>query len=151
MTKLYDKRDDYCILYCQFSLHLWQHPFSTCIWSFLYWNSSYARAYRNNAEFFNRSRLLTMRLRNRVMLLKVITTEVVWSSSWIAIVYTSVRWELLRTACHGILFLFRLFWFCFFISNSEVFLEKQRTFIQTGAPYPCSQFLVDCEYLIYFS
>ena len=41
-------------------LHLWQHPLSTCMWSFHITTICYARACRNN--FLYRARLLIIRL-----------------------------------------------------------------------------------------
>ena len=34
LTKLYDKRVWVFIPYCQLPVYLWEHPLSTCVWSF---------------------------------------------------------------------------------------------------------------------
>ena len=53
--------------------------------------------------------------------------KVVITNSWIVTVYPSTPLKLICSTCHGFLFLFRLPWIWLFMSNSAVFLEKQRT------------------------
>ena len=74
------------IPYCQLSFHLWQHPFRTSAWSFhITTLTLYATACQIYAAFSAVLDFLPLGFWNRVRCYKiqVITTEVLWSLSWI--------------------------------------------------------------------
>ena len=72
-------------LYCQFFFHLWQHPFSTCKWSFHITTHRLCQSLLKLLGLFvpcytsyNKAPVTGL----CGFKIKVITTEVLWSSSW---------------------------------------------------------------------
>ena len=66
-------------------------------------------------------------------------------NSWIATMYSYATYKLICSTCHNFTFLFRLPWTLLFMSNSVGVFRTAEDTNPTGAPGPCSQFLVQSE------
>ena len=120
------------IAYCKLSVHMWQHPFTTCVWSFILQIICYAKTCCNYPYFLYRPRLMTIRLQEQGFVATILMSSL---QKFYACHhdffyrYGASICTIIGSTCHRFPFLFRLLRAWLFMSTSGVFLEKQTAFV----------------------